>query len=405
MQGTSVVRWAGCGNNAGAALREVQQAVLQSSWNLGIPSMLSSLMMLGEIMRDDGRSAETRRRWRTSSREPGRRRTTNREEGCMRIGQVLKCAVVVLLCCSGMAAAQSFPTGPLRLIVPFPPGGGTDTLARVLADQLRSGLGQPVIVENRGGANGTIGTALAARAAPDGYTMLMVPSGFAANGSIYRNLPYDSVRDFSPVSLLATNPSVLTVHPSLPVKSVKELIAFLKAHPDEVDYASSGIGSPPNLMTELFKLMTHTRMTHVPYKGGGPATVAVVSGEVAVYIMSPLQAWPQVRAGRVRALAVTGTDRERAYPDLPTIAEAGVPGYAMANWYGLLVPAGSPAAAVNRLHSEVARVLKLPDVKSLLEKQGATVVGVGPKEFAAFLKDEFAKAARVAKAAGITVNN
>ena len=322
----------------------------------------------------------------------------------MRVGFMFVYAIASLLAACEFAAAQNFPTGPLRLIVPFPPGGGTDTLARALADRLREGLGQSVIVDNRGGANGTIGAAAAARAAPDGHTLLMVPSGFAANGSIYRNLPYDTVRDFTPVTLLAKNPSILTVHPSLPVNSVKELIAFLKAHPGEVDYASSGIGSPPNLMSEMFKLMTNTRMTHVPYKGGGPATIAVVSGEVAVYIMSPLQAWPQIQAGRVRALAVTGAARERAYPDLPTIAESGVKGYDMENWYGLLVPAGSPAAAVNRLHSETARVLGLPEIRERLEKQGATVVGAGPVEFTAFLKEEIAKAARVAKAAGLAVN-
>jgi len=321
------------------------------------------------------------------------------------IRHVVNCACIALLLQSGFAASQGYPSGPLRLIVPFPPGGGTDTVARSLAQKLNEAWNQPVVVENRGGANGTIGAAIAAKAAPDGQTMLMVPSGFAANPSIYKKLPFDAIRDFAPVTQLATNPSILVVHPSLPPKNVKELIAFLKAHPGEIDYASSGNGSPPQLMTELFKLMTGTRMTHIPYKGGGPATIAAVSGEVPVYILSPLQAAPHLKSGRLRALGVTSAKRDPAFPNIPTIAEAGVPGYAMTNWYGLFVPAGTPKSSVNKLNAEMVRILRLPEIRNRLAAEAYTVVGDTPEEFAAFLKEEIAKGARIVKAAHITASN
>ena len=262
-------------------------------------------------------------------------------------------AVVAVLLPSGFAAAQSYPAGPLRMIVPFPPGGGTDILGRVIAQKLNEAWGQPVVVENRGGANGTMGAALAAKAAPDGQTMLIVPSGFAVNPSIYKNLPFDSTRDLAPVTQFASNPSVLT-----------------KARPNEINYASSGNGSPPHLMTELFKLMTGTRMNHVPYKGGGPATVAVVAGEVPIYVLAPAQAAPFLKSGRLRGLGVTSDKRDPAFPELPTIAEAGVPGYAMTNWYGLFVPAGTPEAALRKLHAEMVRIVKLQEIKDRLAVRG-----------------------------------
>ncbi len=318
---------------------------------------------------------------------------------------ILKCAVLAVLLQSGFAAAQSYPSGPLRMIVPFPPGGGTDILARAIAQKLNEGWGQPVLMENRGGANGTIGAATAAKATPDGHTMLIVPSGFAVNPSIYENLPFDSTRDLAPVTQLASNPSLLVVHPSLPPRTVKELIAFLKARPGEINYASSGNGSPPHLFTELFKLMTGTRMTHIPYKGGGPATVAIVGGEIPIYIMAPMQAAPHLKSGRLRALGVTSDKRHPAFPDIPTIAEAGVAGYAMSNWYGLLVPAGTPKAALSKLHAEMVRIVNLPEIRDRLAGEGATVIGSTPERFAAFLKDEMAKAARIVKAAGITASN
>jgi tripartite-type tricarboxylate transporter receptor subunit TctC len=233
----------------------------------------------------------------------------------------------------------------------------------------------------------------------------VVPIGFAVNPGLYRNLPFDAVRDFAPVSQLASNPSVLAVHPSFPARSVKELIALAKARPDEINYASSGNGSTPHLATELFKLMTGTRMTHVPYNGGGPATIAVVAGHVPVYIMSPVQAAPHLKSARLRALGVTGEKRDPAFPALPTISEAGVPGYAMMNWYGLLVPAATPRSAVNSLHAEIARILNLAEIKHRLAAEGATVVGSTPDQFRAFLREEMIKAARIVKAAGMTPVN
>ncbi|MBS1217951.1 MAG: hypothetical protein H6R21_1084 [Proteobacteria bacterium] len=306
---------------------------------------------------------------------------------------------------SGAATAQNYPSGPIRWIVPFPPGGGTDILARTLAQKLHEAWGVPVVVDNRGGANGTIGTALAAKAPPDGQTLLIVPSGFAVNPSIYRNLPYDSTRDLAPVSQLAASPLILAVHPSFPPQDVKSLIAFLKARPNDVNYGSSGNGSPPHIATELFKYMTRTRMTHIPYKGAGPAAVDLIAGQIPVYFMNALSAVPHIKAGRLRGLGVTTDTRFAALPELPTIAEAGVPGYAMSNWYGLLVPGGTPQVSIARLQGEIARILNLPELKDRLTREGATVVASTPDQFAAFLKVEMEKAATIVKAAGLTASN
>ena len=321
------------------------------------------------------------------------------------MSRVMKYLAAAVLLHSGFALAQSYPTGALRMIIPFPPGGGTDILGRIVAQKLNDAWGQPVVVDNRGGANGTLGATAAARAAPDGHTLLIVPSGFAVNPSIYKNLPFDSTRDLAPVTQLASNPSVLAVHPSFPPRSVQELIALAKARPNEINYASSGNGSPPHLMTELFKLMSGTRMNHVPYKGGGPATVAVVAGEVPVYVLAPAQASPFLKAERLRGLGVTSEKRDAAFPHLPTIAEAGVPGYSMTNWYGLFVPAGTPEAALRKLHGEMVRIVNLQEIRERLASEGSTVGGSTPEQFAAFLQAEMAKAARVVKAAGITASN
>jgi tripartite-type tricarboxylate transporter receptor subunit TctC len=313
--------------------------------------------------------------------------------------------LAVAACTMAQANAQTYPAAPIRIVVPYPPGGGTDILSRSIAPRLSEAWSQPVLVDNRGGANGAIGAAFVAKAPADGHTVLIVPIGFAVNPALYKDLPFDTLRDFAPVSQLAENPSVLAIHPSLPPRTVKEFIALLKARPGEINYASSGNGSTPHLATELFKLMTDTRMTHVPYKGGGPATIDVVAGHVPVYIMSPVQAAPHLKSGRLRALGVTGEKRDPAFPNLPTIAEAGVPGYSMLNWYGMLVPAGTPRAAVTRLHAETARILKLPEVSGRLAAEGASVVGSTPDEFAAFLKNEIVKTARIVKAAGMTATN
>ncbi|MGZ8155500.1 MAG: Bug family tripartite tricarboxylate transporter substrate binding protein [Burkholderiales bacterium] len=323
----------------------------------------------------------------------------------MRLSRRLRCVLALLVFTAGAALAQTYPAGPMRVIVPFPPGGGTDILARAIAHKLNEAWGQPVIVDNRGGANGTIGAAAAAKAPADGHTIIVVPSGFAVNPSIYKNLPFDALKDFAPVTQLAASPLVLVVHPSFPSKSVKELIAFLKARPEEINYGSSGNGSPPHLATELFKLLTGTKMTHIPYKGAGPAAVDVIAGQIPIYFMNALQAVPHMKSGRLRALGVTSDKRFPGLPHVPTIAEAGVPGYAMTNWYGMLVPANTPQNAIARLHAEVARILNLPDLKDRLSSEGAEVIASTPGEFAAFLRQEMAKAAKIVKASGMTATN
>ena len=293
----------------------------------------------------------------------------------------------------------------MRLVIPFPPGGGTDILGRAVAQKLSEAWGVPVVVDNRGGANGTIGAAAAAKSAPDGQTLLVVPSGFAVNPSIYKSLPFDSLRDLAPVTQLAASPLVVTVHPSFPPRSIRELIAFLKAHPDSVNYGSSGNGSPPHLATELFKLMTGTKMLHIPYKGAGPAAIDVIAGQIPIYFMNALQAVPHAKGGRLRALAVTSERRFPTLPDMPTIAESGVPGYAMTNWYGLLVQGGTPKSSVARLHAEIVRILALPEIRERLANEGAAVVASTPDEFTAFLKKEMATNARIVQASGMTASN
>ena len=323
----------------------------------------------------------------------------NRESRLVRI------VALALMFIGGHAAAQSYPNGPMRMIVPFPPGGGTDILARALAQKLNEAWGVPVVVENRGGANGTIGAAVAAKAQPDGHTMLVVPSGFAVNPSIYKkNLPFDSLRDLAPVTELAASPLILVVHPSFPPKSVKQLIAFLRANPD-TNYGSSGNGSPPHIAAELFKYMTGTRMTHIPYKGAGPATVDLIAGQIPIYFINALSGAPYIKAGRLRALGATTDKRFAAFPDIPTIAEAGVPGYSMSNWYGMLVTGGSPRPAINKLHAEVVRILKLPEIRERLSGEGAEIVGSTPEQFTAFLKNEMAKNAKIVAASGMTASN
>jgi tripartite-type tricarboxylate transporter receptor subunit TctC len=301
--------------------------------------------------------------------------------------------------------AQTYPAGPIRVIVPFPPGGGTDILARQIAQKLNEAWSVPVLVDNRGGASGTIGAAAAAKAAADGQTLLVVPSGFAVNPSIYKTLPYDSTRDFTPVSQLAASPLILSVHPSFPPRTVKELIALLKARRDQIHYGSSGNGSPPHIATELFMYMTGTRMVHIPYKGAGPAAVDLISGQIPLYFMNALSVVPHIRSGRVRALGATSSKRFAALAELPTIAEAGVPGYEMTNWYGMLAPAGTPRPVVDKLQAEVARILNLPELRERLAKEGAEVVASSPNEFAAFLRNEMDKTAKIVKASGMTATN
>jgi tripartite-type tricarboxylate transporter receptor subunit TctC len=298
-------------------------------------------------------------------------------------------------------AGQAYPSAPLRIVVPFTPGGGTDILARMIAQKLNESWGQPVVVDNRPGASGTVGTAYVAKAAPDGHTLLIVPAGYAGNPSLYKKLPYDQTRELAPVSRLASGPLVLVVHPSLPVKSVKDVIALARSRPGEINFGSSGAGTLPHLSAELFNSMSGIKMVHIPYKGAGAAVTDVMAGRVPVYFMNILQSLSLIKAGKLRALGVTTPERTPIAPEIPAIAEAGLKGFDMTNWYGMLVPAATQRDVIVKLSAEVARVLKLPDLRSRLADDGMTVVASTPGEFADFLARETAKFARVMEAAGI----
>ena len=300
------------------------------------------------------------------------------------------------------ALAQNFPAAPLRIVSPYPPGGGTDILARTIGTRLNERLGQPVVVENRAGANGTVGAAYVAKAAADGHTMLIVPAGYAANPALYKGLPYDQARDLAPVSHLASGPLVLVVHPSLPVRSVKDLLALARARPGELNVGSAGNGSLPHLCAELFNSAGKVHLAHIPYKGSGAAIVDVLSGQVPIYFMNILQSLPLIKAGKLRALGVTSPERSAIAPDLPAITEAGLREFDMTNWYGLLVPAATPRDVVNRLQQEVARVLNLPELKERLAADGMTVVASTPEQFSEFLARETAKYNRIIQSARIT---
>jgi tripartite-type tricarboxylate transporter receptor subunit TctC len=299
------------------------------------------------------------------------------------------------------AHAQGYPSKPIRLVLPYPPGGGSDSIARPLAQRLSGELGQQVVVDNRGGAGGAIGMEAAARAAPDGYTIVLaLTAQLAVNVSLYKKLPYDPVRDYAPITLLATGPYLLVVHPSLPVTSVKELIALARARPGQITYASSGNGSGGHLAAELLKTMTRTNMLHIPYKGGGPALIDVLAGQVQVLFATYVSSRGHIQAGRLRALGVSTAKRPAAIPDMPTIAEAGVPGYDSGVWYGMLAPAGTPRDVIAKLNREIARVLNQPDFHKLLVDQAIDPIGGTPEQLGDFIRSEIAKWAKVVKDSG-----
>ena len=301
----------------------------------------------------------------------------------------------------GSAFAQSYPSGPLRIVVPFQAGGSTDILARAMAQKLNERFRQPVVVDNRGGANGTIGAALVAKAPPDGHTLLLVQAGYASNPSLFRKLPYDQARDLAPVSVLASGPLVLVVHPSVPAKSVKELIELARQRPGELNYGSPGTGSLPHLTAELFNISGGTKMTHIPYKGSGAALADVLAGRVPVYFMNLVLSQPYLADGRLRALGVTSPKRSPVAPALPSIDEAGLQGFDMTTWYGLLVPGTTPREIIARLQQEMAQVLNQPDVRERLAADGVAVVASTPAQFDEFLKRETEKYARIIRAADI----
>jgi tripartite-type tricarboxylate transporter receptor subunit TctC len=299
------------------------------------------------------------------------------------------------------ADAQDYPNRPIKFIVPYPPGGGTDVIARILQEPLAAELGQPIIIENKGGAAGNVGTDLAAKAPADGYTILFTLSSHTINPKLYEKLPFDIERDFASVSLATLGPQILVVNPSVPIGSVKELIAYAKANPGKLNYASVGIGSPAHIAGELLKLKAGIDMVHVPYKGGGPAVVDTIGGQVQLAFVSMPAAWQHVKAGKLRALAVTSAKRSLTAPDVPTIAESGIPDYVVDSWYGALAPAKTPPAAIAKLNAAFAKVLDNPQVKERLLAQGAEAAPSSPAEFDRRIKEELAKWDVVIKSANI----
>jgi tripartite-type tricarboxylate transporter receptor subunit TctC len=309
---------------------------------------------------------------------------------------------LILLCFFAVnAISQNYPAKPIRLIVPFPPGGSNDIVGRMIAAQLGERLGQSVVVDNRGGAGGTIGTDMAAKAAPDGYTLLLISVAHAFNPAMYKKLPYDPEKSFAPIGLVAAGPVALMVHPSVPATTVKELIALAKAKPGDLNYATAGVGSFQHLASELFKLQTGVNIVHIPYKGGGPAMMDTIAGQAQINMASLIQVIPHAKSGKLRLLATSGSKRSSLFPDVPTVAET-VPGYDATNWWGLVAPAGTPAAVVDKLHAELEVLLKSAETKKRLESEGADIVRMDPAEFGRFMSAEMVKWTKVVREAGIT---
>ena len=298
-------------------------------------------------------------------------------------------------------AAYPEPGKPIRMIVPFPPGGNTDIIARTIGNELGKNLGVPLIIDNRGGAGSTLGTALAAKAPADGYTILLVSGAFAMNPAMFKNLPYDSVKEFAGVTLLADVPAAVVVHPSVPAKNLKELIAYAKANPGKLNYASSGNGSIGHLSGELLSSMANIKMQHVPYKGSGPALVDVVGGYVQMIITSIPSVMPHIKSGKLRAIAVCGEKRSSGAPEIPTMIESGLPGFVVSAGFGLLVPAKTPKEIIKKLHAEAVKALAVPTVRERLGTEGAEPVGSTPEEYDAFNRTEIEKWIQVVKKAGI----
>ena len=309
---------------------------------------------------------------------------------------VLGCAIA-----ASVAVAQPYPSRPVRIIVPQSPGASTDITARLVAQGLNEALKQPVIVDNRPGSSGIAGTEMVARAAPDGYTLMVVASSFSINPALGRKLPYDSIRDFTTVTQLSKFPNMLAAHPSTPVKTLQDVLALARAKPGQVTYASAGVATGTHMTAELLRYMTRIDLLHVPYKGGGPALTAAMGGQTQLLIGTSVGLLPHTRGGKLRAIAVTSAKRSAAAPEVPTFAESGVPGYEHEPWNGMFGPAGIPKPVLARINAEVVRVLNAPEARKVLEGDGADVVGSTPEQFSAVLKAEIAKWTKVAKAAGI----
>jgi tripartite-type tricarboxylate transporter receptor subunit TctC len=320
----------------------------------------------------------------------------------MRITPAVAAAACAAFTVLHATAAEMYPARPIRLIVPFPPGGGNDIVARIVAVRLGEGLGQQIVIDNRGGAGGTIGTDMTAKAPPDGYTVLVNNISLAVNQTLFQKLPYDTLRDLAPVSLVGRQPNVVVVHPGVAAKNVKELIALARAKPGQVNYGSGGNGTASHLATEMLKLMTRIDLVHVPYKGLGPALTDLMGGRLELIISTLASAMPQMKAGKLRPLAVTTSRRSSFFPEVPTMDEGGVKGYEFSTWYGLLVPAGTPKAIVDKLNAEAKQVVSSPAVKEQFVAQGLEPTASTPQEFGAYLKSEVAKWGKVIKASGAT---
>ncbi len=320
---------------------------------------------------------------------------------------VLSLALCVLLSAVTIcpAVAQTFPSRPIRIVATFEPGGASDILARLIAPKLTEYLGKPVMVENRPGAGGNIGTDFVAKSAPDGYTLVMGYIGtHAVNPTLYPNIPFDAVKDFAPVAFVASIPSVLVVHPSVPAKSVAELIALAKSRPGQLNYGSGGSGTAPHLAAELFKSISGVDMAHIPYKGSGPAVTALLAGQISLMFNTMAQTIPYIQSGKLRGLAVTSGKRSKALPDLPTLAESGLPGYEMVGWFGVFAPAGTPKDVVTKLNVEIMKVLNLPDIRERLTKMGSESTDIStPEQFGDYVKAEIAKWAKVIKSSGMRI--
>jgi len=316
-------------------------------------------------------------------------------------GALSLAATLAILTPHAAAAADAYPARPIRFVVAFPPGGGTDIIARSIAQKLAERLAQQVVVDNRPGAGGNIGTDIVAKSAPDGYTMLMGSAGpLAINASLFASMPFDPVRDLAPVTLAASTPNVLVVHPSLRAATVKELIALARTRPGEINFASSGHGTPAHLAGELFNSMAGVKLVHVPYKGAAPALADLLGGQVQLMFSTMPPALPHVKDGKLRALAVTSLKRSRATPDLPTVDEAALPGFEANTWHGVVLPAGTPPAIIARLNREIVAILHLHEVVERLSSQGAEPVGSTPEEFAAYIRSETVKWAKVVRESG-----
>ncbi len=309
-----------------------------------------------------------------------------------------------MLLCVSIAHAQTYPTKPIRLIVPFAPGGGTDIIARLIGIDLTESMGQAVVIDNRGGSGGIVGTSLVAKADPDGYTIGLCSLGFAYAPALYSKLPYDTEKDLAPISMVATQPFVYTAHPSLGVNNMKELIAAAKAKPGSIRYGSGGAGGASHLGTELLRNITGIDLVHVPYKGTGPALSAAIGGEIHLQLIGMSSVVPHMKSGRLKLLAVSGAKRSPAAPDLPTVMESGVPGYVFDVWYGMLLPGRAPSAIVNKLNAEINRALKSPALVQRFAAAGLDAAGNKPEEFSRQIREEVAKWRKVVAAANIKVD-